>query len=275
MRQIMVSILVVLIGAASGTARPQTTSDTSATASASASDPQAALVVSLARASLTGNSNISDVVLTGRSTWLAGSDYVTGNATLKARATGQSRIQFQFKSGQHTEIHSTANGFPAAGWLDETNRSHDLPLHNCWTDSNWFFPALSFLASDNPQLIWTYVGHETKDGFAVEHVRVSRNVPQKSAKTTALIRSLSTTDIYLDSTTMLPRLVTFNTHPDAAANIDIPVEVRFGDWRSVGTVRVPFRIQQLVNGSLRLDLVIDSATFNSGLSDSDFSLAAP
>jgi hypothetical protein len=60
--------------------------------------------------------------------------------------------------------------------------------------------------------------------------------------------------------------------PTTIPSRDIPVEIRFGDYKSVNGFLVPFRIQRVLQGMLNLDLTVTSATVNVGLADSDFAL---
>src|SRR5205807_816317 len=105
--------------------------------------------------------------------------------------------------------------------------------------------------------------------------------------TAALLQRLSQFDIFLDSATFLPVAVAFNIHPDNNALLDIPVEIRYSDYRSVGSgvgpnvgpgfslassPQAPFHIEKFLNGSLSLDLQFSTVTLNSGLTAADFSL---
>jgi len=45
------------------------------------------------------------------------------------------------------------------------------------------------------------------------------------------VQRLSQTDLYLDSTTLLPAAMTFNIHPDDNALLDIPIEIHFSEYR--------------------------------------------
>ncbi len=81
---------------------------------------------------------------------------------------------------------------------------------------------------------------------------------------------LSQMDFFLDSTTFLPAAVTFNIHPDNNALLDIPIEVRFSDYRAVKGVQVPFHIQKFLNNGLILDLQFTTAVLNAGLGASQF-----
>ncbi len=68
---------------------------------------------------------------------------------------------------------------------------------------------------------------------------------------------LTQVDFFLDSTTLLPAAITFNIHPDNNALLDLPVEIRFSDYRvvspsgvvaglqtgAVSSPQIPFHIQ--------------------------------
>ena len=82
------------------------------------------------------------------------------------------------------------------------------------------------------------------------------------------MQRLSQMDIFLDSSTLLPVALAFNQHPDKDAGLDIPAEIRFLDYRAVNGVQVPFHIQGYLNNSLILDIQLQAATLNSGLTAS-------
>jgi hypothetical protein len=66
----------------------------------------------------------------------------------------------------------------------------------------------------------------------------------------------------------------FQTHPDNNLGQDIPVHIRYLDYRSVNGIQVPFRVQKFLNGTLSLDLQFDSASFNTGLTANSFVVTA-
>jgi len=105
-----------------------------------------------------------------------------------------------------------------------------------------------------------------KDGeLTLKVLRVWRTTTRGKAPAVAAYAKLTTRDYYIDPQSFLPLIVRFNTHADDDAERDIPVEIRFADYRYVSGVRVPFRIQKLLNGSVILDITVTSATINSGL----------
>src|SRR5436190_719013 len=83
---------------------------------------------------------------------------------------------------------------------------------------------------------------------------------------------LTQIDLYLDTTTLLPAALTFNIHPDNDMGLDLPVEIRFCDYRQVNGAQIPFHVQKSLNGSSLLDLQFQTVTLNSGLTPGAFSL---
>ena len=57
------------------------------------------------------------------------------------------------------------------------------------------------------------------------------------------------------------------------AGTDIAAEVRFSDYRLVSGIRVPFHVQEFLNGGLVLDILISNVTVNPGLQDTDFGIS--
>jgi len=234
-----------------------------------ATSPQAAQYLRQALAALDGSTSVSDVTLTGTAQRIAGSDDETGTATLKAIA-GASRMDLNLSSGPRSEIRNISGGSPAGSWSGPDGVSHAISFHNLMTEPAWFFPAFPITHGLSSRYVATYVGHETRDEQAVEHVTIAQTSAVQTPAGAPTMGRLSQMDFFLDSTTFLPAAVTFNIHPDNDAGLDIPIEIRFSDYRAVNGVRVPFHVQKFLNNGLILDLEFHSAVLNSGLSAGAF-----
>jgi len=237
-----------------------------------ASDPQAIALAVQAVSALVGTTQVADATLTGTAIRSVGSDVGTGTITLKVLGNSDSRLDMNLSDGTRSEIRNlSSNGLPQGFWIAPDSSVHSMANHNCMTDSAWFFPALTVLSQvSNTSLLFTYVGQETRNGETVQHIRVAQNV-SASVDPTGLIQGLSTEDIYLDATSLLPVALIFNAHPDNNALANIPVEVDFSNYQAVNGAAIPFRIQQFLNGTLFLDVTVQSAALNSGLSSALFS----
>jgi hypothetical protein len=223
---------------------------------------------------MTGAVSLSDVTLTGTARRIAGSDDETGSVVLKALATGQSRMDGAFPSGQSSEIRSIdSNGNPAGAWIGPDGSSHSISSQNVMTSSAWFLPALALggiITSQNYAV--AYVGLETEDEISVIHLTVTQQFPSVPPQIVALMRHLSQMEVFLDSTTLLPVTMSFNIHPDNNELLDIPVEIRFSGYNAVSGVQIPLHIQKYLNNSLILDIQLQAANLNSGLAASAFAI---
>ncbi len=240
---------------------------------AKASDPSATALLSKSLAALTGNASVSDVTLSGTARRVAGSDDETGTGIFKALASGAGRSDLSLSLGQRSEVVNFTGTNPTGAWSGPDRISHAMSYHNLLTEPAWFFPAFAIARRlSNSAYVATYVGHESHNGQAVEHVSVSQTPPSPDDPPTVSFEHLSQVDFYLDSSTLLPAAVAFSIHPDNNALLDLPIEIRFSDYRATGGSQIPFHVQKFLNNSLLLDFQAQSATINSGLSTTDFNL---
>ncbi len=250
-----VSLILLLVSVVSAQNPPQ-------------SDPRALTLAAQSIAALTGGTNISDVTLSGTAAWSNGTKSETASATLMAKGTGESRFDMTLSAGPRSEIRNDGSS-TALGEVLAPNRSvFQWSLQDCLVSAAWFFPQLSVLgATGDSTLIFSYIGQETRNGAAVQHIQSYRYSPTN----TAAIQQWSTTDVYLDAASLLPTAFVFNIYSTDGSQT-IPAEVDFSNYQAVSGVQVPFRIQRYVAGNLGLDFSVTNVQFNSGLPDSLFAI---
>jgi hypothetical protein len=237
------------------------------------SDPQALTLAAQSLNAMTGGTAFTDATLTGNVTRTVGANDDNGTASFKIRLGTGSRLDLNLGKGQRTEIHNRQNASPKTSWSGPDHASHAAPLHNSWVDNGWYFPAtpLASMISD-PQVSLSYVGQESRNGMAVEHLRASRHVSGQSATVAALVESLSTVDLYLDAATALPAALAFNGHPDNDAGVDFPIEIQFSNYQLVNGSQVPMTVEKFVNGVTFLKISFTQFVPNSGLAVADFQI---
>ena len=241
----------------------------------STANPQPLVLLQRSLGALSGAQTLTDVTLSGTARRIAGSDDETGTAVFKALALGAGRTDLSLSSGQRSEVCDLSAATPAGAWSGPDRISHPIAFHNLISEPAWFFPAFAIARRlSAPGYIATYIGHETHNGQAVEHISVSQTSSSHSPSGALLLQHLSQIDFFLDSTTLLPEAISFNIHPDDDAGLDIPVEIRYSDYRTVNGTQVPFHIRKFLNNGLTLDLQFSNAVFNSGLSPSAFTVEA-
>jgi len=237
------------------------------------SSPQALQLFQRSLSALAGGQTLSDVTLSGAARRIAGSDDDTGTAVLKALAAGAGRTDLSLPSGQRSEIQNLSATAPAGSWSGPDGVAHAMSFHNLLTEPTWFFPAFAISRRlSTTGYVAIYIGHETRNGQAVEHISVFQTPPFKDPPLGPSFVHLTQVDFFLDSTTLLPVAVTFNIHPDDNAMLDIPVEIRFSDYRPVNGPYIPFHIQKYLNNGLFLDFLADSVNLNTGLSSTTFTV---
>ena len=238
------------------------------------SSAQAMNLLQQALAALNPGAPTTDVTLSGSAHYIAGSDDETGTAVLKAMGGGASRMDLTLSSGIRSEVHSVdASGSSVGAWSGSDGVQHAISFHNLLTDSSWFFPGLTLTRLVNTTgIVGTYAGQEILNGQSVLHLSFSQPPTNASGPDAAVMQHLSQIEFYLDSTTLLPVALSYAIHPDNNELLDIPVQILFSNYQNVSGVRIPFHVQKLLNGCLTLDLQVQSATLNSGLSANAFSV---
>jgi len=205
-------------------------------------------------------SRVQSLSLSGGAEFVAGSTDETGSFTAQCALNGNSQVNLQLGEFSRAETRQTSAGTPSGSWTDEQGVSHAMAGHNVMTPASWFCPAV--MISDilnNPTLSVKYVGQESRNGESVDHVVVSVP-PVDSTPVQAWMASLSQTDIFLDSSSLLPVDVDLNVHPDNDATVNIPVEIRFSNYAESAGVWQPATIEKYLNSTLTLTLQTSSST---------------
>ncbi len=247
------------------------------TPDAATSDAQALTLAEQAQRAMTHGVAIADITLTGAATQTAGSWSNSGPATFKAKGTTESRVDFSAASLQsevqvQSEVRALdSSGHPTGTWARPDGVKHAVALHNAFTDAAWFFPALGSLSmASQSGVIAKYIGAETHNGVAVQHLRLWHTADASLSAIANVVPSISTMDIYLDSGGSLPVALDFNIHADSDMNTNISIEVRYSDYRTVSGVTIPFHVQKYLLNGLVMDFQASAAIVNSGLSDAQF-----
>jgi len=233
-------------------------------------DAQAVLLLQRSLAALTGTATVNDVTLTGTATRTAGSDNESGTVTLKATAVGQGRVDLSLSSGPRSEVIDISQAPPIGSWSGPDGTWHPIAGQNLFADPTWFFPTfLIHRALSAPSYAISPMDAETKDGVAVEHLKIYQQ-SGLSSQQAALMQGLSQIDIYLNSSTLLPVSILFHAHPDTDALVNIPTQINFSNYQAVQGISVPYRIQKYIQNGLVLDMALTSVELDTGLTGSDF-----
>jgi hypothetical protein len=249
-----------------------------------AQKPNASATGLLGRAlsAVSGGTPIHDVAQTGRVRRIAGSTDETGQAELKALVSGEARIDLSFPSGPFSEVYARGQRGPVGEWSGADGKLHAMASHNLLVDAAWFSPALILERAAATGKIVTAAGTTNSGGHPLDHLRVvspppsapSQASPRLPQTVLDALQKAAQFDLYLDSATSLPVEMDFQTHPDNNLGQDIPVRIRYSDYRAVNGVQVPFHVRKYLNNTLYLDLQFDAASFNTGLAANSFVVTA-
>ncbi len=231
--------------------------------SAQPRDPQAVALVQLAATAM-GGAAPSDSTATGTITVVAGSLTENGQITILTRGTNQTAEQISLPSGQRAVIYSN---FEAKETTPSASGAVVTEL--AVTDQCPAFPLPLLLAAlNNSDEAFQYVGQETLNGAAVQHVRVWNTFA--SNPHLQKLASFSTQDIWFDASSNLPVKLAYTRQAGSGAVPAIPVEVLFSNYTNVNGVLYPFQIQKSYNGTPWQTITIQSVVFNTGLTDAQF-----
>jgi hypothetical protein len=231
-------------------------------------DPQSSAVIAGALQALTGGTTIGDFRATGSVDWIN----EKGSVTLRMMGVQGSRLDLVLSAGQQSFVRNDADGRDCGVFIDGSGGHHSFARHQCWTPAAWFAPLAWINVAASPDAIMSYVGSETRNGVDTDHIHIYRDFPNQPKSPRALLKSLTTFDIYLDSKSHLPVAVTFYDHPNDNAGGDMPAEIRFSGYQKLTNAMVPYRIQRRLNGSQFIDITLSDVSINSGLEPTDFQL---
>ena len=233
-------------------------------------DPRALALIATSLKALAPAAPLSDIRLEATVTYTAGSDEQAGTAALEAIADSASNVTLSLSGGRREEIR---NG-QAGQWTGSDSTPHAMATHNCWTDAAWFSPALVLqeIAND-PTMAVTYAGAGTHSGVPVQEILVWRATSKRGRGLGPVVQRLTTEALYFDGTG-LPVALDFTAHPDKDLDVNIAVEIQYGDYQKTAGVLTPTVIRKLVNNSPLLVFNVTAVAANTNLPAGDFVVIA-
>lgn len=208
---------------------------------------------------------VHTVTLTGTANWIVGGDNENGNIALVANSDGSYQINLEMGQSSRTEIQTPFAQGQQCTWAGSDGVAQAVSGHNCMQSVAWFLPEVALFGNLQPQAVGTLlVGSSATAQTPGLDLRQQQSVVPNyvSANIASLYTHLSAVDIFYNPTTYLPLSVTYETHPDGNATLDIPVQVEFSNYQTVGGITVPFHIQRYVNGVLALDITISNVSWS-------------
>ena len=258
-------------------------------------DKAASTLGESSKAALVGNLAVNDVVLEGERVVSLGSNATfSGPITLRAQGYNHSLVDIPSQSflelpvrelcttNTQGQIVGASLNLPSLGSSPSTSSSATLevPGHgnfaNCWSAPDWFFPATLISRAIGPNMALSY-GHRSSNE---EVLRFYEVVPGASD----FWRNLTLAEVRLNGQTLLPDSVRFwHAVPGSNATVPLPpadpladsnsvVTVRYGDYRTIRNVQVPFTIKWSAGDAMTLSIKVHSVVINGGIRSGTFDL---
>jgi hypothetical protein len=244
-------------------------SSTLSLARGSARDAGSSTLLTKSGSALGATSILQGLVLTGTVQYSAGSEQDSGAIEMKAAGAFDASVRLHLSNGERREI-SHAD---AGQWFDSRGGPHTNPLHNVLMAPNWFSPVHIVQAwlTDEHFLV-SNLGQEDLNGKRMDRLRCVRVFPRNNASSN-LLQTATAVEMLVDDETDLPAQLEFNTHPDENELKNIPIRIEFSDYRKGDAgVLTPFHIQKYLQGTLLLDIFVQSADINPAIAANEFLL---
>jgi len=206
----------------------------------------------------------SDSTATGTVTIVEGSTSQSGTIQIQTLGTGETSETLNLSSGQRTAVYTNGNAKETNG-----SQSTNLALETVLSDQCPDFPLpLLLSALANPDEAFRYVGTESLDGAAVQHVQVWNSFASKPRL--QVLASFSLKDIWFDSVSGVPLKLTYVRRLGRGSLPAFPVEVSYSNYKNFNGILYPLQVQKSFNGTPWLTILIQSVSFNAGLTDAQF-----
>jgi hypothetical protein len=201
--------------------------------------------------------------------WIKGADDETVSATFTSAGPETSQTTFNLPAGTLTELRA-----PSAAISTNAGVKQTVALHNTLNMHEWFFPQffLKDLQQNAGYSLSVSVPSAENDASQIT-IQGSLIPAGVSDPGTAQIVSDATQFVLvLDAATSLPVSLSFTGHPEDDALRGFPVLYSFSQYQTQNGMQQPFHIQKFVQGTLTLDVTVQSFAVNSGLTPSQFSV---
>ena len=193
---------------------------------------------------------------------------VQGTAAIRARGSGQFRLDASLPDGTRSYAMSQQGGERKG----TDGKLSAIPVHNTLgaTILTLPYPAIAAALSD-PAATVTSFGLVNTGGKSAYQIRVSRTFAKQNDPDGTLAR-LSAVDYYIDPQTFLVLRTEDLTHPVQSLSESYNHSIEFERYTTMSGLAIPTLVREKVAGQTTWEFQLSSITLNSNLADSDFAL---
>jgi hypothetical protein len=241
----------------------------SQTSSVVTQDPQAISILTQSLNAMGGFAAvgaIQDYTENGTITYNWADEPVQGAVRVQGKGLTGFRIDATLPAGVQT---LAINGM--AGRLKTADGTlKRLAPYNFANAGSLSFPALRLASAlSNQTVSLSVVGTVQAEGHQVYQVQAIFPVDPTLA-TTVPIADLGTLDFFIDSTSFQLVKSSENVRSERDATVAYLHEIVYTNYQPAGGIAVPFGINERIGGQQTWSITVQSLSFNSGLSDSEF-----
>ena len=235
------------------------------------SDPQAVAILteSLNASGAFGTVNPArDFTARGTIAYFWAGEKIEAPATIRARGPDQFRLDADLPQGTRSLVVSRQVG----ARRDADGRLTPLPYHNSMNVGvpTYPYPGVAAALAD-PTVSVSYLGLVEIGSQRLHQVRVTRTLPA-AMDPEGLLSQFSRTDYFVDAQTYRVTKTADLTHPIETLTESYPRELELEDYTVMRGAAVPTLVREKVAGQTTWEFRLSSITFNTGLTDEDFSI---
>lgn len=181
--------------------------------------------------------------------------------SLQVGVDGTTQMSISAASGTIGEVRAAAGRTGSCTTTNDTDKPW-ITAANCWTSASWVLPTIALAKTTTGSKVVSSLASVTKEGNPALQLTLQIDTTGHSPGAARYITTVSSRTVFLDPMTLLPSSMTYSEHPGNDTFVNIPAEVVYSDYRTVGSVNVPFHIVKKTNGVPVLDISINQATPN-------------
>jgi hypothetical protein len=196
------------------------------------------------------------------------SDPTSASFAVRAKILGANQVRWEFDQPSGTVATVVSS---AVGWRTGPDGTVGLALGDMMGRQ---LEALPFLALADwladPNVTLMDVGPETIDGIQLHHVTLAHPYRLEPSGTLhSTYQTVSTCELYFDTTTNLPARMRFKQYP-RDIRVSVPIELTFSGYKQLSGFQVPTTVGYSINGHVVGEYHFDSIALNASVAASDF-----
>jgi len=232
-------------------------------------DPQATGILTQCLANSGGSAAVAaiqDFTAVGGITYFWAGEQVPGSVTVRGLGSTDFRIDAGLQDGTRSWTVTGLNG----SVKEASGKSTSIQTYNAMNLGAQTFPAVRMaVALNDPTLSVSPVTSVTLNGQKVYDVR-TQNIYSSTIDPTGDLSKWSTTDYLIDPSTFVLYEIENTLCPNDGSRGEYQHETIFSNYKQVNGVLVPYSITEKVAGQQTWSIQLNSAEFNTGLTDAEF-----